>query len=454
MNEAQLQSDLTENADDASREPIRAPEASHASHGAPNTAHVVSTGRGVARPEVNDAPATAKPMSSFGEFLYRHRAATKNPVIHLGYQIFRNVAAAVPYGIATAAVWEGFERVARATAKAEAGSMGNTINRFARSPIRDITMIAAGFTLYRGTLKYVRYMKEHLFNPDYSPEQADYAARHVGSTALSTLKEIAPAEINSTPYGAIALGLGRRYLDGIKDYQARLPADKIAATTLGGTGAQPRMLRFTKDGKFWPHLSNVGEFFHKIGGKGSRVWTEAGVFILSFLTFFEVSDRLYKDVQVRRGVWNGEQNSLARLTPEKNAIIEAQRTEDSPERQHAGQHTETFGKSDPNLLRLGFTRILPTILGISAYAFTKRASYLAMGHFTGKDTFWKRAFVEGAATSTFFVMTTANDVFEGVWKKMFEPQAPAVELSQHQQQKYEALLDRVNEKEMGAGRAA
>lgn len=454
MTTTPLQDSLNEQAaTDAAREPIRPPEASHA-HGAAPASHATAASAGSSHAEANTEPAAAKPMSRFGKFLYRHRAATQNPFIHVGYQIFRNVAAAVPYGIATAAVWEGFQRIARATAKAEAGSMGNTVNRLARSPMRDITMIAAGFTLYRGTLKYVRYMKEHLFNPDYSPEQADYAARHVGSTALATLKEIAPAEVNSTPYGAIALGLGRRYLDGIKDYQARLPADKIADTPLGGTGAQPRMLRFTKNGKFSPHLSSVDEFFHKIGGKSTKVWSEAGVFILSFLTFFEVSDRLYKDVQVRRGVWNGEHNSLARLTPEKNAIIEAQRTEDSPPRQHAGQHAETFGKADPNLLRLGFTRILPTILGIGAYTFTKRASYLAMGHFTGKDTFWKRAVVEGAATSTFFVMTTAGDVFEGVWKKLFEPQAPAVKLTEHQQQKYEALLDRVNEKAHASGRAA
>ena len=46
-------------------------------------------------------------------------------------------------------------------------------------------------------------------------------------------------------------------------------------------------------------------------------------------------------------------------------------------------------------------------------------AYHTMGHFAGKNTFWKRAFVEGAATSTFFVMTSTADIFEKINAKLF-----------------------------------
>lgn len=425
---------------------------------------------GTVAPLAPEPPPSALDVA-VGDFVYRHRDITTRPIGHVGYQIVRNLAAAVPYGLATAATWTGFEKLAQRTAHST-GSFGKGVNALARSPMRDIGMITAGFTLYRGTLRFVRYTKERLFNPDHSREDSIREIQHVGSNALETVKEIIPAEVNSTPYGAIALGLGRRYLDGIDLMKNRKDVDKIAGAPLAKPElAQPRMLHFMKEGKFRPHLVGTPagaaagmtpfkEFLHKVGGKASRPWTEAGVYILSFLSFFELSDRLYKDVQVRRGIWHGEQNSLVRVQPQAAAQLAQQEKasglDEDPTYLKAKKivHPETFGSSDPNLLRLAFVRVLPTVLGIGTYTLTKRASYAAMGHFTGKETFAKKATVEGLATATFFVMTTAADTFEGIWKKCFEPKEKPTILSPEQQAHYANLLERVNAKEAGHGRVA
>ena len=411
-------------------------------------------------PEKQRTPEPAH-STAMGRFVYNHRGLTKNPAGFLGYQVVRNMLAAIPYGLASTVVWEGFERVIRKTAGARRNSVGFGINSLAKSPIQDVAMVAAGYTVYRATLKLVRVMKEHLFNPDYTPQQAQQAVDTAGKKAVTTLREIMPAEVNSTPFGAVALGLGRRCVDIYADHRNRAPQDKIALAPLGKPElGQQRLLRFTKEGKFAPHLTDSKEFWHKIAGKGSGIWIAAGIQILAFLPFFEVSDRLYKDAQIRRGKWRGEHNALANPSPEQDAATKSQeaatgKDKDADYQQHkyAGKHPEIFGTGDPSPLRLIFTRVLPTAIGIGAYTFTKRAAYLAMGHSSAKNTFWKRAFVEGAATSTFFVMTATGDVFEMLWKKMTEPkhQQP---LTPHQEQKYTELLDRVNAKDAQLGRTA
>jgi hypothetical protein len=425
-------------------------------------------------PRNNTAPETpAAPPSAMGDFLYRYRNIAANPVGHVGFQIVRNMLAAIPYGIATAAVWGGFERLTARTSKAAPGTLHSAVNDLARSPLRDIAMIAAGFTLYRGTLKYVRIMKEHLFNPDYTREDADRAAQTIGKKSHDALVEVAPAEVNSTPIGAIALGIGRRYLDGIPEYGRRSAADKIAGGTLiqkidgvmpasHTNGAQPGLFRMMKNGKFSPHFTDFKLFKQKVFGRASLPFIEAAVFIGSFLSFFEVSDRIYKDVQVRRGAWNNEDNAIGRIPPEVAAVRTAhekaqgldQDVEYQLKKHGIGKHTEVFGKSDPNIMRWCFTRLAPTALGIGAYTFTKRASYAAMGHFTGKNTFWKRALVEGAATSTFFMMTTANDTFEKLWKSLFEPKSEPQKLTPEQSKNFAELEQKLKAREQGRGAAA
>lgn len=354
--------------------------------------------------------------ASVGRWIHRHKDSTDKPVGFVTYQVIRNALAAIPYGIATVLVSDGFNKM---TSKAVENNSPN-VARFLRSPVKDVAMIAAGFTLYRGTLKLVRYVKESLFDPKDSEAQTIDEVRHIGSTIAEKVKEIAPAEINSTPYGAIALGMGRRFLPGIEGYTAR-PAENIIAA-----GTHPRTVGWNKDGIGLSFTTpdgkkGLGNWFKDMGNrvfsKKSMPIAEGLTFIGSFLAFFELSDRLYKDVQVRRGTWHGEDNSIARKAPPKHGdLVAVSQTNDPNE--HRGKHPETFG-GDPSPKSLLFGRILPTVFGIGAYTLTKRMAYYAMGHFAGKNTFWKRAFVEGAATSTFFVMTSSADIFEKINAKLF-----------------------------------
>lgn len=366
----------------------------------------------------SSAPQETGIAASIGRWIHRHKDSTEKPVGFMVYQVIRNAIAAVPYGIATAAVWDGAEKLTKKVAPESPN-----LAKFLRSPARDIAMIAAGFTLYRGTLKLVRYVKESLFDPKDSEAQTIDEVRHLGSTIVKDIKEIAPAEINSTPYGAIALGMGRRFLVGVEGYGAR-KADYVITKPAPEPYMHKRTVHWNKDGFGLSFSTPAGErgfsawikdFGNRVFSKKSMPFAEALTFIGSFLAFFELSDRLYKDVQVRRGVWGGEDNSLARKTPPKHPELQPVAIQQDGEN-HRGMHPHTFD-GDPNLKSMLMGRIIPTILGIGAYTFTKRAAYHAMGHFAGKNTFWKRAAVEGAATSTFFVMTSSADIFEKINKK-------------------------------------
>lgn len=388
-----------------------------------------------------EAPANPRPLTGMAKWVHEHRDATGKPGGFMTYQVVRNTLAAVPYGFATIATWAGFEKAAKAT-EGKTGYFVQGANRLMKSPLRDVAMIAAGFTLYRGTLKLVRYTKERLFNPDHTEEQTRQAVENFGSNLAADFKEIAPAEVNSTPYGAVALGLGRRYLDGMKEYQAREGAYKIGHS----------VFRNLDTGKLEFGAKNFKALFNKVAHPKSMPWSEAGVFIASFLAFFELSDRLFKDTQIRRGIWNGEHNSLARVSPEKEAVRSQEEKDKGLDKdadyqlaKHgAGQHQKLF-KGDPNLGRLLMTRVISTALGIGAYTFTKRAAYATMGHFTKAPSFLGKVAIEGTATANFFAMSTANDVVENICKKLTTPK----EKTPLQQKNHEALMARLNEKERG-----
>jgi hypothetical protein len=418
------------------------------------------------RDERKDAPAPVNPpqrLTGMAKWVHEHRDVTTKPVGHMTYQVIRNLMAAVPYAIATILTWSGFERLNRyannklAAAKTlgDAGKKSSYfwegLGKFARSPIKDIAMIAAGFTLYRGTLRMVRYTKERLFNPNHTEDETRDEVQNFDKHLGDTFKEVAPAEINSTPYGAIALGLGRRYVNGIAGYADRKEYG-IGQAPLGQHAKAQTSVFRNAEGKLSFGKENWKTFANKVFHSKSMPFAEAAVFITAFLTFFEISDRLFKDVQVRRGVWRGEDNALLRTQPEdadkRDAAekkIGLDKDEDYQLGKHRGQHTKVFG-GDPNLGRLLMTRVLSTTLGIGAYTFTKRAAYASMGHFTSVPTFTQKALIEGLATATFFVMTTSNDVIEGLYKKhILKPQ----EKTSLQQQKHDELLVRLNEKYKG-----
>jgi len=397
-----------------------------------------------ATPGAAAAP-VAQPLTGMAKWVHEHRASTDKPAGFLGYQVVRNMLAAVPCGFATIDTWAGFGKAAKLT-EGKAGYFTQGTNKLMKSPLRDIAMIATGFTFYRGTLKLVRYTKERLFDPDHTEEQTRQAVENFGSNLAADFKEIAPAEVNSTPYGAIALGLGRRYLDGMKDYQNREAEYKIGHS----------VFRNLETGRLEFGGKNFKALFNKVLHPKSMPWAEAGVFIASFLAFFELSDRLFKDTQVRRGIWNGEHNSLARISPEKETVRAEQEKEQGLDKnvdyqlaKHGvGKNPKLF-TGDPNLGRLLMTRVVSTALGIGAYTLTKRAAYASMGHFSKAPTFLGKVAIEGAATANFFAMSTANDVVENLCKKFTAPK----EKTPLQQKNHDALIAQLNSKERGPAMA-
>lgn len=399
-----------------------------------------------------------------GKWLYKHRHDADTMPGYLGYQIFRNMCAAVPYGIATAATWMGFEKVATMAEKNLAKGETSLIAQAARSPLRDIAMIAAGFTLFRGTLKMVRYMKESLFNPNHSEEQTIKEVQHFKENIKDSLKEIAPAEIASTPAAAIVLGIGRRFWNP-KTYLGE------HATTHGVRGVFSESFAKEFSGKRWDRIKNV---FSKKGG----YLAEAGIIATSFVPFFELGDRRFKDAQVARGLWLNDPSSLVRKNDEQakaelkegQAYLQAgnRATEekkivaaDAPQQNTANgnshiHHATNYQRPSeaPTLSNFAMRRVVPTFMGIGAYVAGKRLAYLGMGtmpeHNVNGRSWLKNlgmmALVEGAATSLFWLNSAVIDKFEP-WYDNIVNNKPAPLNDQQMREHYEQLQARLDAKE-------
>jgi hypothetical protein len=267
--------------------------------------------------------------------------------------------------------------------------------------------------------------------------------------------------------------------------------------------------------------------------QNSAVWT------FSYSLFFLLSESLFKDVQLRRGLWKGHPNSLKNgpddvvggpgaidyKTPEKDIAIPQDKgekpaapsstislsAEEGYKRVDEKQDDEKakdsqqvlrypFFTAEPSVGRFIIRRLLPVSVGITAYAALKRAGYLAtvpspikgtaglkktaqdviessgpMVQMTVKQyealksesgalataanhgkLFLQNAWREGKATAMFGALWMATDAW-GTWYDKFvhKLQQPenAVPLNEHQQQKHEELLERVNAKEQHAARA-
>lgn len=349
-----------------------------------------------------------------GRWIHTHKNDLDKPAGFLGYQVIRSALASIPYGFATAAVWDGFEALSQ-KAKPRFSSASKLLN----SPMRDIAMIAVGFTFYRGSIKLIKSIKEQLFNPGNSEEDTIREVQNIGETTLNKIKEIAPAEVNSTPFGAIALGLARRASGLVEGYNQR-PEEYVIARS------HPRTLHFSKDGKFGLFFSTPdgqsgfkawkGDFYKRIVHSKSMMLADVLAWVGGFIAFFELSDRLYKDVQVRRGIWKGEDHSLTKADDSQKGASSTNQVK------YRGNYPDTFD-GDPSLKTLTMNRVIPTIIGISMYAVLKRASYHIWGNFAGKQTFTRRALTEAAATTPLFVMNATADVFE----KMNRPEKGKIE---------------------------
>jgi hypothetical protein len=410
------------------------------------------------------APAETKPapterQTAIGKWIYQHRHATDGVGGYLGYQIFRNICAAIPYGVATAATWMGLEWAAKTADKHGPNSM---IAKAARSPLRDIAMIAAGFTLFRGTLKVVRYTKERLFNPQHTEEQTIKEVQDLVPNLKETLNEVAPAEVGATPVAAFALGLGRRLWNPVA-HLAPLgkDADKFKVTGLFGAGfkalkaADPNYTR-------WQHIKNV---YSKPGG----YLTEAAIVASSFVPFFELGDRRYKDAQVARGIWLNDPSSLVRKSDEQakkelaegDQLLGAGNDNGTPDvlAQKAAASQRATGHlrptDQPTFGCFAIRRVVPTFMGIGAYVAGKRMAYLGMGtmqeHYKpGRNwlaNLGMMALVEGAATSLFWLNSSVIDKFEPWYDKHFKDTAPKPLNDNEIRRNYENLKARLDAKE-------
>lgn len=421
---------------------------------------------------VPDAPAapTAKQVA-LGKWLHKHRGATEGTGGFLGYQVIRNGLAAIPYGIATAAVWLGMERAAeyadthanRDLAKGAAPKVSSTA-RLMRSPLRDVAMIATGFTLFRGTLKVVRYMKERLFNPGHTEEQSINEVRNFKENLVDSLKEVAPAEVASTPTAAIALGFGRRFWDPQKYLEGVHGKENLKAIAEHKVTG---MFRPGFEGSKWGQVKRV------FGRKGGYL-QEAGIVAASFVPFFELGDRRYKDAQVARGIWLNDPTSLVRKSDEQakaelqegQAFIRAaepgasHRTSiqnalerKSAESLHATGHLRPT--DTPTLGCFAMRRVVPTFMGIGAYVAGKRLAYMGMGtipeNYRKGGSFLSNlgriALIEGAATSLFWLNASVIDKYEPWYDKTFKDSQAKPLTNQEVRRHYQELQARLDAKE-------
>lgn len=499
MTNEQQQSEWTEQAGDAAREPIRAPEASHTGHGVQHVAPAIP-----AHAKTPDAPTPApapEKSPERGNWFHRNRWFTKEPVTYTAYQFFRSAMAAIPYGPAMAfghhlfgamsvkgqkagLTAEGIktfasgglptlEAAAHASEAARniyfkpgtAALMARNMMRVANSPLNAAVQIAMGFTLFRFTGGVIKNLRDRVMNEKNTPEETNRETRNTGKTIWQTAKNNWPAESTGTPIAALVLG----YMSAVfTPPVALLQRNKAAHPGWSGYGAQVK--------EAWSHKSKLLQ--------NGAVWT------FSYSLFFLMAESLFKDVQLRRGLWKGHPNSLKNgpddtvggpgapnyKTPENDIAVKrsaedgyapSDRATDS---EHKLRYPMLTGEPSPG--RFIFRRVLPVAIGITAYAALKRAGYLALGG-TMKPVsvkqwdelksvgdhlkFWgENARREGGATAMFGALWMATDAW-GTWYDKFvhhlQKKENEVELNPRQQQKHAELLDRVNAKELGASRA-
>lgn len=249
-------------------------------------------------------------------------------------------------------------------------------------PLRAIAFVATGFTMYRGSRKIFNKLYEKLFNPTNTEAQTVAEFQHLPQSIGTAIGDVMPAEAQSTPFGAIALG-------GIRSLFT--PAGRETPHCAGGKNATWR-----------------GALVHP----KSKFAEQAIIDTLGYSAFFELSDRLYKDVQLRRHQWSGMPNSIASI------------------KHSAMDDKAPAGDDDPSLKRLVFRRIIPTALGITTYVVLHRASKMLTGAPTAPavsdsaNTLLKKfahSFgAEWAAIGTFFIHSAIAEKYEKAYDGLLE----------------------------------
>lgn len=455
--------------------------------GAYSGAHARLASHGQAAPRYHDTP-PSETARSIGHWIHTHKDIPhKGGAGFLGYQVVRSAIASIPYGISmasTLAVFTGMERagarmVESAAKRGETSASGAALHRFATfGPVKLSALVATSFTLYRGTSKTVKWLTEYLFNPRDSEEKTVAKVRDLPNETWRKIKEIGPAEASSTPIAAVALGfVASAFHKG--GYPAKVDGQWQVK------GAIPHELDWTRD-----NFKNTKGFGPKAKLLGSvivhpkaRFIEQALINTIGYSLFFEIGDRLYKDRQIKRGIWAGDAHSTKALKATPDAFEEGiqRQRDDDQDRKYADSakvalpsHGRFSALTDePTVTRFVFRRVLPTFVGITAYtAFKFRHSYMFLGDFDYKKgpilkNLPKLAGIEGLATSLFFLIPWVSEP----WEKRYDAFADKLEkkhpvdvapsapppiaegdvgvgaASDQVQKNYNTLLDRINAKD-------
>ena len=454
----------------------------------------VTTQEGVSQPlsysipqdnQMQDKAQASGFAEKFGGWVHRNQWFTKEPITYLGYQFSRAAASSVPYGFGMAGVhhamgmlgqWgqntgyteQGIKAInskdigfAKANTNTDFYKVGRKAQfgrhaaRLAGSPLNAVFQIAVAFTMFRFTGGIVKTLRDKITNPENTEEQTIQEVKDIGKTIKETATKNWPAESGATPWAAVTLGFINANFKATTPYQ-RLP----------GVDGKPK--------------ESFGKAVKRVWSPQSKLLQNAAIWTLGYSAFFEISERLFKDQQIKRGTWSGHENSLKKtkdtLTAPHTSVTDATiEGKEKPAYEKPAWHSGIT--EDPSLGRILFRRVLPVAVGISAYAAMKRVGYVAAGGpmkpitdtvmknggkgakstLLGKEggharTFLGNAWREGAATSMFFTLWAATDAMGGWFDKAFG--AKPVEATPKQQKNHDELLAKINEKMQVAGRAA
>lgn len=429
------------------------------------------------RPEMEQHPGGL--AKSVAHWVHRHPEAHKHGAGVLMYQVVRSAIASIPYGFSmagTLAAFTGMERfgaqLSKNASSSVAKSFGRNLKGFATfGPAKAAALVATSFTLYRGTSKLSKWMTEYLFNPKDSEQRTAEKVSDIVPEGVRKVKEIFPAEAASTPVAAIILGFI------VSAFQK--PSAEALKVEINGV---KRSIDWTRDS--FKTIEGLGNKLRVMKSAiihpNAKFIPQAVINTFGYSLFFEMGDRLFKDAQIRRGVWPGEHNSIKALKAgpdEFNQEMKARDTEkqkkytDSALEPVKEKSHYSFFTSEPGVGRFLFRRVLPTAIGITAYTAAKMRWASMLGndfkYAEGKmaPQFFEKARNEGLATVLFFLIPIVSEPWEKMYDSFFakkdrvanareHPEMFVKTLDAHQQQKYGELLDRVSAKEHASGRAA
>lgn len=465
----------------------------------------------ISQPADRESPRARETAPEAGNWFHRNRWFTKEPVTYTAYQLFRSAAAAVPYGFAMAGVHRlmGWARVVgerngltpahrnagvagfdglieqRATleadiikAKIDPASVKKTlvelehelkpvvrtideamvtgrkaqlwrgVSRVAASPLNQALQIGAGFTLFRFVGGLVKGQRDKVMNEKNTAEDTNRESKNWAGNIWQMMKTNWVAEATATPIAALTLGFASA---NFKPVSAAVAQKQVLAN-----GAKETFGQAYKRAVLSPQ---------------AKVAQNAAIWTIAYSIFFEASERIFKDMQLKRGKWLGNTNSLKNVPDDPNVGGYA-----------ADGHTHEFHQhvpakpkldiltGDPSICRFVFRRVLPVAVGITGYAFAKRGGYIAAGgpmqpvthaHIaegfgSNLKRFGTDAWREGAATATFGVLWMATDAWGSWYDKFFanlQDKAAHKPLTEHQSKNLGELHERLNAQEHGHARA-